>query len=98
MALSTVSFLCMYISTSFPIAKFDTRVRIKAGSGVVVSLHPHENTINLQSHSNPLHRIPSISAAVHCIDPVPIHYHKKWPESNKQPAKQLGVRAIALQC
>jgi hypothetical protein len=72
--------------------------RIKAdGLGVEVCIQ-HENTINLQSHGNPLHRIPSISAAVHCIDPVPIHYHKKWPESNKQPAKQLGVRAIALQC
>jgi hypothetical protein len=52
--------------------------------------------INLQSRSNRLHCIPSISAAVHCINPGPIHYHKKWPELNKQPAKQLGVRPIAL--
>jgi hypothetical protein len=50
----------------------------------------HESTINVQSRSNRLHS--TISAAVHCINPVPIHYHKKWPERNKQPANQLGVR------
>ncbi len=44
--------------------------------------------INLQSRSNPLHCIPStISVAVHCINPVPIHYHKKWPE------KTIGGKA-----
>jgi hypothetical protein len=60
----------------------------------------HESTSQeqLQSHSNPLHRIafpPSLLLSI-ASTLSPLIFHKKWPEQNKHPAKQLGVRPLAF--